>query len=204
MKNRKWKSLLHKAEYLRLDLEEKEDVLKEIESQFVARMSEINPDVNKDGQEQTTGQTQEVSARVNVVDQSETPKTDHLPDVDCDSNKDDDRPENMKRLWKSIAMAVHPDRTGNDAHKTEIYKRAARAWEEKKYDELISIALELHVPFEESDTDSMALLETRIDQMNKRIFQLESSVLWQWHKAPQDKKDAIIKLYLAHKHRKTS
>jgi hypothetical protein len=202
MKNRKWKSLLHKVEYLRLDLEDKEDAAKEIEAHFSARMSQIS---SEDGQIPTEAPSSEektkTSAEVINRAREEAPRdSNDVPDPgareDCE-----DRPENMRKIWKSIAMVAHPDKTNNDPRLTDLYKRAARAWDDGKYEELISVALDLGVSTDEADDNAVTLLEARADKINRRIEAIEASVLWQWHKAPQDKKDAIVRLYLAHKRR---
>ena len=206
MKSRKWRSLLHKVEYLKLDLEEKEEEVRTIEAQFLTRLSEIDPGFGASQSPppppKEEGAERETSAvhNVHVVDQT----GDAPPEAPAElpSIAEDDRPDNMRKLWKAIAIATHPDKTGNDPGKTELYKKASRAWDDRKYEELISIALDLDIQTEEADENAVTLLEARTSQISSKISQIESSVLWHWHRAPQDKKDAIIKVYLASKGRR--
>lgn len=206
MKSRKWRSLLHKVEYLKLDLEEKEDEIRTIEAQFLTRLSEVDPGFSaaqrpsqpvNDGESVTDAEVQ-----VHVVDKTGDGAVEESPTELPSSSALDDRPDDMRKLWKAIAVATHPDKTGGDPHKTELYKRASRAWDDRKYEELISIALDLDIPTEEADDNAVTLLEARSGQISERISQIEGSVLWQWHRAPPDKKDAIIRLYLASKGRR--
>lgn len=207
MKSRKWRSLLHKVEYLKLDLEEKEDEIRTIEAQFLTRLSEVDPGFSAAQSPPppppseggvTVGDT---AAQVHVVDATDEGKPEEPP-AEVPSAAVDDRPDNMRKLWKAIAVATHPDKTGGDPGKTELYKRASRAWDGRKYEELISIALDLDIPTEEADDNAVTLLEARSGQISERISQIEGSVLWQWHRAPPDKKDVIIRLYLASKGRR--
>lgn len=200
MKSRKWRSLLHKVEYLKLDLEEKEDEMRIIESQFLTRLSEVDPGCGV-AQDPSPGPAEDTPAQVNVVDKTEDAPEEHPAELPSSSALDD-RPDNMRKLWKSIAVATHPDKTGGDPDKTDLYKRASSAWDGRKYEELISIALDLDIPTDEADEGAVTLLEARSGQISERISQIEGSVLWQWHLAPPDKKDAIIRLYLASKGRR--
>lgn len=211
MKSKKWRRLVHKVEYLKLDLEDKEEEMRAIEAQFITRLSEVDPGFNSPPppppQKDPPGEEiqEKTQHQVNVVDQTEPAKSDDKkeePESPPPTVAADERPENMRKLWKAIALATHPDKTGGDQSKTDLYKRANRAWEERKYEELITIAIDLDIPTEEADENAATLLEARSNQISARISQIESSVLWQWHHAPEDKKDAIIRLYLASKGRR--
>lgn len=174
--------------------------MRAIESEFMARLSEIDAGFAESQRRETQSSTTVDST--DVVDQTaeRTVRVEETTDVPV---VPDDRPEEMRKLWKSIAVATHPDKTGGDADMTETYKRASRAWEDKKYEELISIAMDLGIQTEETDDSSVVLLSMRSDQIQDRISKIESSVLWQWRQAPQDRKDAIIKIYLASKGRRS-
>lgn len=200
MKSRKWRSLLHKVEYLKLDLEDKEDAIKEIEAQFLIRLHELAPASIQQPPGEKSPEGSPPAARVEVIDGSPEGSEEKTDGVDAEITPDE-RPDDMRKIWRSIAVATHPDKTGGDPAKTDLYKRASGAWEGRRYEELISIAMELGVDVGEAGEGSETLLEVRSKEISDRISMIEGSVLWQWHRAPPEKKDAIVKLYASSKRR---
>lgn len=188
---RRWKSLSLKVEHLRLELEEREEEGRSIEEKFrdeIARLQLEDAEIPAPFQNLQNAK---------VVDRSEGAETKESGSVDTA-----DRPEEMKKLWKSIASVAHPDKTGNDPEKTELYKAASVAWSEGSYDELCRIAgvLGLDVPLE--SPAALTALEKIAEELEKKLKEAERSVLFEWDSAPPEKKAAILDLYLRSKGKK--
>lgn len=192
---RKWKSLSLKVEHLRLELEDKEEEGQSLEELFREEISKFEledvevPPIFKgmDGPQ----------INVKEADASADKELEQSGSVD-----ESERPEEMKKLWKSIASATHPDKTGGDPEKTKLYKDASRAWSEGSYDELCRIAASLGLDLPESSDASLTALEKVAVDLEKKLKTLENSVLFEWAEATPEKKAAILDLYLKSKGKK--
>jgi hypothetical protein len=184
---RRWKSLSLKVEHLRLELEEREDVIKDFEKEFLSALSGIE---TEDVEEKT-----DAHVPAHVVDRS---KNDDLPE-EIEQPEREDRPEDVKKLWRSVALASHPDRTNNDPEKTDMYKRAMDAFNSGSYDELLRIAGLLGVEPPESLRDNVEMLESLSDELETKLKEKEKSVLWMWGTTSDEKKQGIIDIYLKSK-----
>lgn len=192
-RKRKWKSLTYKVEHLRLEVEDREETVKELEAQFLKELGELVEGSPYDEPVVTmsTDTLDAGPAQVNVVDPSQLP-----PDVET-AKKVDDIPDDIKKLWKTIAAMTHPDKTGNDPEMTKLYLAASKAFEDGSIDEIVRVALELDIEIPEASTASVAKLESLANQLQEKISGFEYSVLWQWGNANPDVKQKIMNSYIA-------
>lgn len=196
--NRRWKSLIHKVEHLKIELEDHRDEVKEYEKDFATALREAESKLLPEEPEPEI----EMSTEIVIDVENGTSNSDEQQEI---SEKIDDedlksavsRPESMKKLWKAIASATHPDRTGGDDELTEVYKKASKAWTSGSYEDLLEAALEARVKLPDPDPDLIEMLEKRSFIISSEITSIEQSVLWLWGRAPKEKKDAILQLFLA-------
>lgn len=187
---RKWKSLTHKVEHLRLEVEDRDEAIKDFESDFLRHLSS-SVDGSIEDYEKTETPSTQISSH--VIDEKISPE---LPSA---NEKIDELPEDIKKIWKSIAVITHPDRTNNDHRKTALYLAASEAVKNGAIDEIIRIAIELGIEIPEASTASVLRLETLANDLQKKISQTESSILWQWGVAPPDVKLRIMDAYISMK-----
>ena len=188
---RRWKSLKLKVEHLRLELEEKEEVGQSLEDQFRDEIAKLQlEDIEIPAPLQNL-------ANARIIDRTEGAEVQDSGSVDMS-----DRPEEMKKLWKAVAAAAHPDKTGNDEEKTALYKMASVAWTEGSYDELCRIAGVLGIDIPLESPAAVSALEKIAEELEKKIKDAEKSVLFEWGAAPENKKAAILDFYLRSKGKK--
>jgi hypothetical protein len=184
--SRRKKSLALKVQHLRLEIEEREEEIKDAEEAFLKELAAI------DCEDIVKKSTPPSSPQVVINDSS------HDNGEDLEVEKAPDGPEEMKQLWRSIAIVTHPDKTGGDPEKDDLYKRANSAWNKREYSKLVQIALELGI--DPPDTEnSIALLEEMTHDLEKVLKETENSVLWEWSQAAPEAKKRIIDLYLLSK-----
>jgi hypothetical protein len=188
---RKWKSISLKVQHLQLELEEREELLRQYEEEFLKKLTEAlvedAPPANK--------------PVISVPPPANNSTLNQEVEDIMDAPPPADGPEEMKQLWRSIAIATHPDKTQGDEHKAELYKRAGEAWRSGKYNELYKIALELDIEPPDTDVTYTVLEEITVD-LEKKISEKEKSILWEWGRAKDDQKHKIMDLYLASKGKK--
>ena len=110
-------------------------------------------------------------------------------------------PEQMKKLYKDIALETHPDRliycsSRVVEKKTELFNRARLAMEEGDYYGLQQIADELGIENENVDEESISYLNDSIKSRKKQIEDIEVTVAWTWyHENDPETKEFIIANY---------
>lgn len=189
-KNRKWKSLSLKIQHLQLELEEREEALRSYEEEFLSTLSSLQIDDVTSSKDKSI-----IEPHVTIIDKSV--KDDQI----IDSPPPVEGPEEMKQLWRSIAVNTHPDKTQGDEEKSDFYKRANEAWRNGNYSELYKIAMILDIEPPDTEVTYLKLEEISSD-LERKISEKEKSVLWEWGKAQGEEKNRILDLYLASKGKK--
>lgn len=193
---RKWKTLVHKVEYLRLEIEEKKEVLSSVEEEFNRsfneRLRELEPDLaDKKQENKSKDLSTEFAPEVDVVDRSNIPPSDdNLNDVESSNVKGDQ--EDFKKLWKLIAAKTHPDKTGGDQELSAMYQEAQKAWQDGNYEVLIEIAEHLSIKVPSPNESMIGVLQNRASSLQDELKKFESSILWDWSQASEEKRKAII------------
>lgn len=184
---RRRKSISLKIEHLRLELEEREEAIRVFEKEFLDALSSLETeDLDPVNPQPLVG-----SPRVEVIDRTNGP--DEIPSNSPDYSE---RPEDAKKLWRQIASETHPDKTGGDPEKTELYKRANEAWLTASYDEIYRIAALLGLELPEGTETSVNALESISTDLEKKLKETEESVLWMWGTTNPEKKQGILDIYL--------
>ena len=183
------KSLSLKIQHLQLELEEREEVLRQYEVEFFQALSTLEVD-DIVAKETPKGPTVVVAGA-----------PEGAAEVILDAPPPVEGPEEMKQLWRSIAVLTHPDKTRGDEEKADFYKRANEAWRGGNYGELYKIALALDIEVPESEVTYVTLEEITTD-LEKKISEREKSVLWEWGRAQGATKQRILDAYLNSKGKK--
>jgi len=189
---RKWKSLTLKVEHLRLEIEDREEVMDDITKQFMDELSQV-----ADGTEEPPPAPPPPPPPTIIME--DRTEGDPTSQPDLPTREDPEIPEEIKALWKKIAVATHPDKTGGDPEKSELYKRAATAMADGAIDEIVAVAMELGMDLPEASTAAVTRLEKVAGDLEGRLKNIENSVLWQWASAPQKKRDVILAAYMKSK-----
>ena len=189
---RKWKSLTLKVEHLRLEIEDREEVMDDITKQFMDELSQV-----ADGTEEPPPAPPAPPPPTIIME--DRTEGDPTSQPDLPTREDPEIPDEIKALWKKIAVATHPDKTGGDPEKSELYKRAATAMADGAIDEIVAVAMELGMDLPEASTAAVTRLEKVAGDLEGRLKNIENSVLWQWASAPQKKRDVILAAYMKSK-----
>jgi len=187
--NRKWKSLNHKVEHLRLEVEHHDDVIKDFEVEFLKELSKIVDGSVEHVAQEKIGQ---ISTSIDKFDEN-------IVECVSSANRDENIPNDIKKLWKSIAIATHPDLTKNDPYKKKLYLNAAKAIKNGSIDEIVRIAIELGIEIPDASVASIHKLESLAVNLQKKIFETTNSILWQWGEASPEVKLKIMDAYISMK-----
>lgn len=181
-KKKRLRSLTHKVEHLRLEIEDRDETVKEYESEFMKALADMT-----DGSvPQPEPQPPPPQATINEPPVEST----------VSGKKTEDLPEDIKKVWKAIALMTHPDRTKNDPEMTELYLAAARAAEEGSVDEILRIATELNIDVPDESPVVEAKLESLAGELEEKLKNLEGSVLWQWGRSTPEVRERIMDMFI--------
>jgi hypothetical protein len=203
--DRKIKLLLHKLGYLRLEIETKTEELSTHETEFNAKYYSTYADEEETPSPPPAESSDTPPGRVEMPQQpSETSEETPEESVSTPVVNEvvEPEPEDLKKIWKQIAMKTHPDKTGGNPHLTELYKRASDAYSGKKYDEIIEVAIELGLELENLSDEATKLLEKRVEELEKKLQGLQLNVLWEWATAGEEKRTKIEKTLNSYRKKK--
>jgi len=164
--SRKIKSLEYSVEHLKLELEEVADEMGKYVGEFTSKLYEQVDLTQAEGAPAGT--------------KNHNPVLDEVKQI----NNRQVQPDELKKIWKKIALVTHPDKTGNNPRLTGIYKKAARAWATYDANTMLQIAVELRLDTPELSRETMidVLYDVQKNLLLK-LKDLESSVLVQWGRA---------------------
>ncbi len=101
----------------------------------------------------------------------------------------------IRKLYRQIAKATHPDRTAN-RKLNEIYLRATKCYDSLDIPGTYSICDELDIVYE-IDEEDYNLISEKIDKLKKVINFMESTLTWKWYKSENEvEKTEIIINYI--------
>jgi hypothetical protein len=193
-KKKRLRSLTHKVEHLRLEVEDRDETFKELEGEFMKELAELTSG-SPVPEPQVSDAVPEQSAKVEIFG-GESP-AESVTGTLVEGKNVEELPDDIKKIWKIIALMTHPDRTKNDPEKTEMYLAANRAADEGSVDEILRIAAELNIEIPEESPLVEAKLESIANELENRLKTMEGSVLWQWGQAEPGARKKIMDVYIA-------
>jgi hypothetical protein len=120
--------------------------------------------------------------------------------------KSAERPEQVapwaKRLYKSIVMITHPDRTSTiqslnlREQLTEQYRITQNAYNTSAYSDLIMVGFDLNLDIPEDVIDMT--ITTASNTKKSNINEIKKKIGWQWYHVPDSQRDAELKKILAY------
>jgi hypothetical protein len=105
-----------------------------------------------------------------------------------------------KKLYKKIVSITHPDKIQNIGipflknRLIEQYMLTVESYNQKKYENLIMLALDLGLPYDESVVEKIVL--PRNSALEKKIRNDQTLLAYHWYHVADDKKEEALKKYL--------
>ena len=193
-KKKRLRSLTHKVEHLRLEVEDRDETFKELEGEFMKELAELT-DGSRVAEPQVSDPVPEQSAKVEIFGGKSPAES--VTGKLVEGKNVEELPDDIKKIWKIIALMTHPDRTKNDPEKTDMYLAANRAADEGSVDEILRIAAELNIEIPDESPLVEAKLESIASELENRLKTMEGSVLWQWGQAEPGARKKIMDVYIA-------
>tara|TARA_Y100001937_G_scaffold97984_1_gene133568 strand:- start:17774 stop:18451 length:678 start_codon:yes stop_codon:yes gene_type:complete len=103
----------------------------------------------------------------------------------------EEKEENIKKVFRKIVFEVHPDRLGGTSNfeksaKKVLFEKARESFEKDDYYGIIEIAEQLNIDFPPPTSKQIEAMKLMNLEMEREIYTLKNSVVWQWHHADTD------------------
>lgn len=164
----------HKYEFLKLELEERQEVLDE----YLVKWNSIVGKYFLDKQ------------KVMYIDEETGEIRQDIPEKDSESPA----APKLKKLYRKLSTYAHPDKGGT----TKDFAELKSAYEDRDILALVKFAVKYGVKVKLELKDS-ELIESRIKKLSSRITQIDESLVWVYFNGDEPIKRNVIKeLQLVH------
>lgn len=180
---RKVKKVAMKASLVSMELEDLNEESKE-------HKEKLSSDFKKEFEFLEWKRQQEVDKELEETPDGEIPFD--LPDEDGPSSSTPNAPEELKKLYRSIAQKTHPDKV-KDEYLNDIFKQAAEAIEDENWMLLVELAGELRLDIEFLSDETLEIIEQSIQRNEQQIAGIKNSFSYIWSKQKDDKSRDIFK-----------
>ena len=157
--SRKTRIIQLKAEAASLDLEETKEQLLEYKKKFEEDFSEELQFLRWKQEQQKPIEKEEVELKIEAT-------------------------EDISKLYRSIARLSHPD-ICDDEEKNDYFRRAATAYKDGDWSELLFLANACGVDSYEMSVETMIMIEEQIEKMEKEVLDIKQRVAWVWGSRPE-------------------
>lgn len=174
LKKLKDKKIMQEYAFVKSDLEYKQTVLEENQSQFLDEAYALIGD-ERISQEDSNESAQKSRSLTEKPDWKDYDKSVYA---------------NAKRLYREISKLTHPDRDLVGIY-AEVFAQAASAYEECRILELYSICEKLGISYDVEDADILRMKE-EINKKREEIKTIESSFAYMWSVYENEKSRELI------------
>ena len=170
------KKLFKELEYMESDFEYRNEIISEADSEFISKVNnfleehpklkEIYDDkIDSHIQQSILRNTEEVIElfEEEVIEQEIFEEV-KLPKV--------------KKLYREIVKLTHPDKVDQKSL-NDLYLTATKYYDQNDKIGLYKVCTELEIDYDLDDEDNQ-IIESKIDDLKRRIEFLESTFTWQW------------------------
>lgn len=188
LKELQTRRMIKELEYLRSDLEYKSEVVYEADNSFMKSLGELfeKKPLLKEMFDLTAGKKIEEMARMAAEPKAAEPREEAEAD------------RKMKKAYREIAKATHPDRSSEERLR-EVYMQAAAMYESRDFLGIYGICEMLGIPYELGEEEGEELA-SQISAARERISFMESTFAWKWfHADSEQEKDSMLLEYIKSK-----
>ena len=171
------KKLFKELEYVESDFEYRSEIISEADSDFISKVNnfleehpslkEIYDDkIDSHIQQNILKKTEEV---IQIFEEEEV--------IEQEIYEEDKLPK-VKKLYREIVKLTHPDKVDQKSL-NDLYLTATKYYDNNDKIGLYKVCTELDIDYDLDDDDNQ-IIESKIDDLKRRIEFLESTFTWQW------------------------
>jgi hypothetical protein len=186
----KYQLLVVRTRYLKSTLELSEVMFHQANSAFIKELNNHVEFVNPLPEEKTA--SREIS--------NDQPAPPPPPDEDLVLEKED-KDENLKQVFRQIAIRAHPDKLANGPeserkHKTSLFEKARKALDENDYCGIVEVAELLGISVPPPTKKQIKLMKSTNLNLEKEINRIEGTLIWRWYQGDEKEKKKLMEKYI--------
>ena len=170
------KKLFKELEYMESDFEYRSEIISEADSEFISKVNnflEEHPKLKEiyDDKIDTHIQKNILKNTEEVIElfQEEVIEQEIFEEVKLPK---------VKKLYREIVKLTHPDKVDQKSL-NDLYLTATKYYDQNDKIGLYKVCTELEIDYDLDDEDNQ-IIESKIDDLKRRIEFLESTFTWQW------------------------
>ena len=180
------KKLFKELEYIESDFEYRNEIISEADSEFISQVNnflEHHPELKEIYDEKIDNHIQQSILRnteevIELFNENEAIEEEILVYENTRTSK-------VKKLYREIVKLTHPDKVNNKSL-NDLYLSATKYYDNNDQIGIYKICTELDIDYELDEQDNQ-IIESKIDDLKRRIEFLESTFTWQWINTNGDK-----------------
>lgn len=180
------KKLFKELEYIESDFEYRNEIISEADSEFISQVNnflEHHPELKEIYDEKIDNHIQQSILRnteevIELFNENEAIEEEILVYENTRTSK-------VKKLYREIVKLTHPDKVNNKSL-NDLYLSATKYYDNNDQIGIYKICTELDIDYELDEQDNQ-IIESKIEDLKRRIEFLESTFTWQWINTNGDK-----------------
>lgn len=198
------KKLIKELEFIESDYNYKNELVSEADSEFIKSLNlflERHPQLKEIFDRKINKKIEEIFIKKQediqiIIENSEKEniEEDYVEETSHELVKVDPKTLKIKKLYREIVKATHPDRVTNEKL-NELYLKATSFYNKNDFAGTYSICNELNILFEIEDDERQFIIE-KINSLRERISFMESTFTWQWFNSVESEKERMLIEYL--------
>ena len=180
------KKLFKELEYMESDFEYRNEIISEADSEFITEVNNFldnHPELKEIYDEKIDNHIQKSILRnteevIELFDEEELEIDEIIP-------YEDPKLPKVKKLYREIVKLTHPDKVDKKSL-NDLYLSATKYYDNNDKIGIYKICTELDIDYD-LDEDDNQIIESKIEDLKRRIKFLESTFTWQWINTNGDK-----------------
>jgi hypothetical protein len=173
------KKLFKELDYIESDFEYRNEIISEADSDFITQVNnflEEHPQLKEIYDEKIDNHIQQSILR-NTEEVIELFEEEEL-EMDQVITYEDPKPLKLKKLYREIVKLTHPDKVSIKSL-NDLYLSATKYYDNNDKIGIYKVCTELEIDYDLDDDDNQ-IIESKIEDLKRRIQFLESTFTWQW------------------------
>lgn len=180
------KKLFKELDYMESDFEYRNEIISEADSEFIIQVNnflEEHPRLKEIYDEKIDNQIQKSILR----NTEEVIELFEEEDIETETIFYEEEPKlpKVKKLYREIVKLTHPDKVRIKSL-NDLYLMATKYYENNDKIGIYKVCTELEINYDLDDEDNQ-IIQSKIEDLKRRIQFLESTFTWQWINTNSDK-----------------
>ena len=203
----KYRLLVIRSKYLKSTLDESESMFQKAFSEFTEELGKklgSSPITKKNKQEDQKKESKKEKNKPNKssepIPPPPEPSTDEQGEERVEAKKEE-KDQNLKKVFKKIAIKTHPDKLLASSefereYKTGLFEKAKNSFDNNDYYGIVQVAEELGIDPPPPTQGQIDLMRERNKVLENKINEIKNTVIWNWYHGEDDTRELLMENYI--------